>query len=255
MSLRLLWAAMLLCAVPAGANAAGSDSLVASGQSVSFDSQVPSGGIGSLDWIHQDANHQLWDLGSTGERFGDSYLTMARVMGSFNVGAGNSLAATLEEGPAATDGSRYTFNRVTLEALHPVSASLQLGGGGQYVDADGVRVFLVRMEAIWVPQGPLSLRAQLGDSAAGNLPSRFASLRADYVKRIQLYAGVSTGKGAQSIVEFGSVRYQHFTEEFVGFLVPTRSCTAGVSWDRLQLGNTVRRTATLTLTVPIAWST
>jgi len=136
-----------------------------------------------------------------------------------------------------------------------VSTRFQFSGGGQYVDADHARVLIMRLDSAWLPPGPVSVRAQLGQSVAGNLPTRFATFRADYVRRIQLYGGVSVGRGAEAIVEFGNVRYEHFTDAFVGAAVPFSHCTVGLSGDWLELASSTRRTATLTLTIPLAWRT
>lgn len=249
------YAVAVVWATAATAGASASDTVVASGQSVNFGGDIPSGTAASADWIHQDEAHQLWDLGTTAERFGNFDLTLARLMGSFNLSAGSSLAGTLEAGPGTTAGTHYTFTRATLEATRQVFQRLQLGGGGQYVDADRARVLLLRLEAAWLPAGPWSVRAQLGQSVDGNLPTRFATVRADYVWHVQFYGGASVGRGAQSIVEFGNVRYEHFTDGFVGVAVPFSRGTVGLSWDWLQLATSTRRTATLILTVPVAWRT
>jgi hypothetical protein len=255
MSPRIFRAAALLCVIAGAGTAAATDTLVVSGQSVSFGSEVPPGTAESADWIHQDANQQLWDLGTTAERFGDFDLTLARVMGSFNVSAANSVMGTIEAGPGTAAGTHYTFTRATLEGTRVVSARFQFSGGGQYVDADNARVLIMRLESAWLPRGPVSVRAQLGQSVDGNLPTRFALVRADYVRRIQLYGGISVGRGAQSIVEFGDVRYEHFTDGFVGLAVPFSHCTVGLSADWLELPTSTRRTATLTLTIPLVWRT
>ena len=255
MSSRTCCVAAMLCVIAAAGSAGATDTLVASGQSVSFGGEVPSGTAGSLDWIHQGENQQLWDLGTTAERFGSFDLTLARVMGSLNLSTGNSLAGTIEAGPGTAGVERYTFTRAMLEATHVVSPQFQFGGGGQYVDADNARVLILRLESAWVPAGPLSVRAQLGESIEGNLPTRYATLRADYVRRIQLYGGVSVGRGAESIVEFGDVRYEHFTDTFVGVAVPFTHCTVGLAGDWLELASSTRRTATLTLAIPLVWRT
>jgi len=255
MSTRTGRVAAILCLIAAAGSAAATDTLVVSGQSVSFGGEVPQGTAASLDWIHQDANQQLWDLGTTAERFGDFDLTLARVMGSVNVSAGTALAGTLEAGPGAAAGEHYTFARATLEGTRVLSARFQVSGGGQYVDADNARVLILRLESAWLPPGPLSIRGQLGQSVDGNLPTRFATLRADYVRRIQVYGGISAGRGAQSIVEFGAVRYEHFTDGFVGFAVPFSRCTVGLSGDWLILASSTRRTATLTVNIPLTWRT
>jgi hypothetical protein len=255
MSTRTYCAAAMVCVLAATGSAAATDTLVASGQSVNFGSAIPPGTAESLDWIHQDANQQFWDLGTTVERFGDFDLSVARLMGSFNVAAGNSVAGTLEAGPGTAAGEHYTFTRATLEGTRVVSTRFQFSGGGQYVDADNARVLILRLESAWLPPGPLSFRAQLGQSVDGNLPTRFATVRVDYVRKIQLYAGVSAGRGAQSIVEFGNVRYEHFTDAFVGAAMPFSRCTVGLSGDWLDLPTSTRRTATLTLTVPLVWRT
>jgi hypothetical protein len=245
----------MLCVIAAAGSAGATDTLVASGQSVSFGGEVPSGTAGSLDWIHRDESQQLWDLGTTAERFGSFDLTLARVMRSLNLSPGNSLAATIEAGPGTAAGERYTFTRATLEGTHVVSAQFQISGGGQYVDADNARVLILRLESAWLPPAPVSVRAQLGESIEGNLPTRYATLRADYVRKVQIFGGVSVGRGAQSIVEFGDVRYEHFTDAFVGVAVPFSRCTVGLSGDWLQLATSTRRTASLTLAFPLAWRT
>jgi hypothetical protein len=255
MSRRAGCAIATLCAVVVTGRAAATDTLVVSGQSVSFGSEIPSGTAGSADWIHQNEQGQLWDLGTTAERFGDFDLTLARVMDSFNPSAGTSLAATLEAGPGTAAGDHYTFTRATLAGTQLVSTRFQFGGGGQYVDADHARVLILRLDSAWLPPGPWSVRAQLGQSLEGNLPTRYATVRADYVRKVQLYGGASAGRGAQSIVEFGTVRYEHFTDAFVGLAVPFSHCTVGLSGDWLVLATSTRRTATLTLNVPLAWRT
>jgi hypothetical protein len=245
----------MLCALAMPGRATATDTLIASGQSVSFGNEAPAGPAGSLDWIHQGANQQMWDLGTTAERFGAFDLSLARVMGSLNVSAGTSLSGALEAGPGTAAAEHYTFTRVNLNATRAVSARFQFSGGGQYVDADHARVLILRLDSAWLPPGPVSVRAQLGQSVAGNLPTRFATVRADYVRRIQVYGGVSVGRGAEAIVEFGSVRYEHFTDAFVGAAMPFSHCTVGVSGDWLELASSTRRTATLTLTIPLAWRT
>jgi hypothetical protein len=255
MSTRTCCAVAILCVLAVAGSAAATDTLVASGQSVSFGNAIPPGTAESLDWIHQEANQQFWDLGTTVERFGAFDLSLARVMGSFNIAAGNSVTGMLEAGPGTAAAERYTFTRATLEGTRVVSPRFQFSGGGQYVDADNARVLILRLESAWLPPGPLSFRAQLGQSVEGNLPTRFATVRADYVRKIQFYGGVSVGRGAQSIVEFGDVRYEHFTDAFVGAAMPFSRCTVGLSGDWLELATSTRRTATLTLTVPLAWRT
>jgi hypothetical protein len=253
MGTRTWCAAALLCAAAAEGNAAATDTLIVSGQSVSFSSEIPSGTAETLDWIHQDGNQQMWGLGTTAQQFAGFDLNLARVMGSFNLAADTSLMGTLEAGPGTAAAEHYTFTRATLEGTRAVSARLQISGGGQYVDADNARVLILRLESAWLPPGPVSVRAQLGQSVEGNLPTRFATLRTDYVRRVQIYGGVSVGRGAESIVEFGDVRYEHFTDAFVGLAVPFSLCTVGLSWDLLELSTSTRRTATLTLNIPLAW--
>jgi len=253
MSTRTCRAAAMLCGFAAAQTAAATDTLIASGQSVSFSSEIPSGTAETLDWIHQDENQQLWGLGTTAQQFAGFDLNLARVMGSFNFAAGASLMGTLEAGPGTAAPQHYTFTRATLEGTRVVSARLQISGGGQYVDADNARVLILRLESAWLPPGPVSVRAQLGQSVEGNLPTRFATLRTDYVRKVQIYGGVSVGRGAESIVEFGNVRYEHFTDAFVGAAVPISLCTVGLSWDLLALSTSTRRTATLTFTIPLAW--
>lgn len=231
------------------------DTLIASGQSVNFGSEVPQGSAGSLDWIHQDANRQMWDVGTTVERFGGFDLSIGRLMGSLNLSPGTSLTGAIEAGPGTAAGERYTFTRALLAATRDVSTRFQVSGGGQYVDADHARVLLLRVDSAWLPPGPVSVRAQLGQSVAGNLPTRFATVRADYVRRVQMYGGVSVGRGAEAIVQFGNVRYEHFTDAFVGVAMPFSHCTIGLSGDWMELASSTRRTATLTLTVPLAWRT
>ena len=236
---------------PAGAHAAASDTLIASGQSVTFGGAVQGGAAENLDWIHQDPEHELIGLGVTHQQLADTQLAIARLTGSLNISSANSLAGTLEAGPGTEGTSHYTFTRVTVDGTRAVTGAFQVTGGGQYVEADQARTLMLRMRTVWLPAGRVSLQAQLGQSIGGNLPTRFVSLRADYVRRVQLYAGFAVGEGAQAVIELGPVSYQRFTDALVGIAVPLSRCTIGLTWDRLALDFLIRRTVSLSITVPI----
>lgn len=243
------WVAGVLLAVCARANAAGTDTLVASGQLIAFGGAAENGTAGSLDWIRQDEKHQLVGLGVSRQRFSDARLDIARLTGSFNLTANSSLAATFEAGPGTEGLAHYTFSRVTASTTRIFSPRVQITGGGQFVEANQARVLLLRVDGVWLARAPLSVRAQVAQSVDGNLPTRLAGVRADYVNRVQLYGGLSIGRGAQSIIEVNRVRYEGFRGALVGVAVPTSHCVLGLSWDYLALDSQIRRTTTLTVTV------
>lgn len=234
-------------AAPAGANAAATDTLVASGQAIALSGDAKHGVAEGLDWVRQDENHQLVGLGVSRQTFSGAQIDIARVTGSLNLTAASSLAGTFEAGPGTQGLTHYTFTRATASTTRVVSARLHITGGGQYVEAAQARTLLLRVETVWLPLAPLSVRAQVAQSVDGNLPTRFAGVRADYAKRVQLYAGLSIGRGAQSVVEVGSVRYERFRGGLIGVAVPVSRCVLGLSWDWLALESQTRRTATLTV--------
>lgn len=244
-------AALLACSAPAVA----ADTLIASGESVDFGGAVAGGSAQSLDWLHQNANHELIGLGTSHEEFAGAELNIARLMGALNVGPGSTLTANAEMGPVNEGLIHYTFMRISASATHTLSPALQLIVGTQYVEADPAHTLLVHGGAMWLPLTSLSVHTEVGESVSGNLPMRFATVRTDYVRRVQIYVGASVGKGAQSVVELNSVSYQHFWDGFVGAAVPMSACTIALSWDRLQLQSVVRRSLTLTLTVPLGRGT
>jgi hypothetical protein len=246
---RARYIAALLLAAPAGAHAAGTDTLIAGGQQIAVGGSAANGSTASLDWIRQDENHQLMGLGTSHQEFADARLDIARLTGAFNLTAASSLAGTLEAGAGTTGVAHYRFTRAGLETARVLSKRFTLTGGGQYVEADGARTLLLRAETVWLALAPLTVRAQVSRSVDGNLPARFASVRADYVRRVQLYGGGSIGKGATSVIEFGDVRYERFWGAFVGVAVPVSRCMLGLSWDWLALDTVSRRTATLTVAV------
>ncbi len=231
------------------------DTLIASGQSVNFGGAVPGGGAESLDWMHRGDGRDLIGLGATHEEFAGAQLDIARVTGGLGVGSAGTLLGTVEAGPANDGSSHYTFIRMTFNATQALSQVLQLAGGTQYVAADEARTLLLRAATTWLPLQSLAVRTEVGESVGGNLPTRFATLRTDYVGRLQIYAGASLGKGAESVVELNGVSYQNFWDGFVGIGVPLSRCTFTLSWDRLALQSVIRKSMTLTLTVPLGRGT
>jgi hypothetical protein len=235
----------LSCHAPAGA----SDTIVASGQSVGFGGAVAGGTAENIDWIHRNAAQELLGLGVSHEELADTRLDIVRLTGA--LGSGNSLLGIAEAGPVTEGATHYTLLRFTLDGSRTVSRVVQVVGGGQYVKANQVRTLLLRAGAIWQPLAPMSVRTEVGESVGGNLPTRFVSMRGDFVRRVQLYAGASIGKGAQSVVELDNVRYQRFVDGFVGVAVPVSGCTVGLSWDRLELRSYTRTTVSLNVSIAI----
>jgi hypothetical protein len=247
--MRLAPFAAALLALSCDACAGSNDVLIASGQSVGFGGVVSGGVAENLDWIHRNSAQELIGLGVTHEELADTRLDLARLTGA--VGSDNSLQGIAEAGPVVEGTTHYTLVRMTVDGSRSVSPTLRIVGGSQYVKADRVRNLLLRAGGIWLPVASLSVRSEIGRSIGGNLPTRFASVRGDFVRRVQLYAGASFGKSAQSVVELGDVKYRRFVDGFVGIAIPVSGCTIGLSWDRLGLESLVRRTVTFSVSMPI----
>jgi hypothetical protein len=234
------------------AHAIAGDSVIASGGAVNFGGTVASGNAASLDWIHQSIDGELIGVGTSHEEFAGAQLDIARLTGALHVGFSSTLAGIAEAGPASEGASHYTFLRMTADASRALTPVLQIVAGTQYVEADQARTLLARAGAIWLPLASVSVHTEVGDSVGGNLPTRFVTARADYVlHRVRIYVGGSIGRGAQSVVELGHVSYEHFRDGFVGIAIPLSIGSIGLSWDRLDLDSFIRRTVTLTLTIPL----
>ncbi len=251
MSARLPLAAGVLLLCGAEAYGAASDSLVMSAQSITFSGPTGGGAAENLDWIHRPSDNGFLSLGVGHEEFSGARLDRARVGGAFKLGTESLLAGQVEAGPAVEGAANSTFARVRVDVARTISPRLQLSGGSQYVEANGGRTVLLDVEMLWLSAARLSLRAQVGQSVAGDLPTRYATFRIDSLRRVQVFTGISVGTGARSVVELQSNRNDRFTDAFAGLTVPISRCTLGVAWDWLALSTVIRRTATLSLTVPL----
>lgn len=239
----------LLLGLAAAQSWGATDTLILNAQSISFEEETPDGATKSVDWIRKGEGNRLVGLGASEQEFGDARLRIARFTGGLDLSPRNAFTTMVEGGVGETGAEPYGFFRGTAEATRRITPTLRITGGGQYVEAGSLRAVLLRAESTWAPHAALSLRVQAAHTVGGNLPTRLATVRADYVKRVQVYGGMSLGEGTQSPIEFGRVDYEQFTGVFLGAAVPLSRCMLGLTWDRFSLQDQDRSTATLTFAV------